>query len=143
MEENNFTLVSQLRKVAGSPRVSALRRLRAVDELAAMSCLYFVEPTDRPFVESSKRGRALIKKYLTDLLKGKAQAHRAVTLDRLRMVNGENIPGLFRCIDDPQTPAPAPVEPEPDLSTIEGIRVEIARLKAAQEAKKIGGLHVV
>jgi hypothetical protein len=105
-----------------------------------MSCLYFIEPTDRPFVESSKRGRALIKKYLTDLLKGKAR--RAITIDRLRMVNGENIPGLFRCIDDPKAPAPAPV-PETDLTTLSGIRTEIARLKAAQEAKKIGGLHNV
>jgi hypothetical protein len=85
-----------------------------VDELAAMSCLYFIEPTDRPFVESSKRGRALIKRYLTDLLKSKAQAHRAITLDRLRMVNGENIPGLFRCKDDPM--AKPEIEAKPSVA---------------------------
>jgi hypothetical protein len=108
-----------LRKVAGSKRVSALRRLKAVDELAAESCLWFTSPTEVLYTVSSNRSVKLIRSYLNQLLTGKAEAHRAIVVDRLRHIAGETIAGLYRAIGDPMS--------KPEVEAVPSVADELVR----------------
>jgi hypothetical protein len=117
-------LLALLRHVASSRKVSARRRLESIDELAAMDCLWFTEPTDRQYTLPPKRALTLIKKYLNQLLKGKAERHRASVADRVRFLKGYQVAGLYRALGDPLAPAPK-VEAKPDLGTISGIRAAV------------------
>jgi hypothetical protein len=101
-------LLALLRHVASSRKVSARRRLEAIDELAALDCLWFTEPTDRLYAAPSKRAVMLIRKYLNQLLKGKAERHRAAVADRLRFLKGYPVEGLYRAVGDPLHPVKEP-----------------------------------
>jgi hypothetical protein len=102
MERDN-QIIAILRRVASGQRVSARKRLDAIDALAALDSVYFTMPTHEQYKQAPARSRTMIYRLLKSLLNGKEQIRGKVG-DRLRFMRGYNVAGLYRAIGDPLNP---------------------------------------
>ena len=104
--ERDKSLIRNLRLIAVTKGFSAKRKLAAIDYLAELDGIYFLEPTTKEYTVPPERAKAIVTRLLKRLLKEDKKSARV--LDRLMFIRGEYVFGLYAAIGDPLHPVKEP-----------------------------------
>jgi len=137
----DIKLIALWRKVAASSTLSGKRRLEAIDRCASADGVYFTSLEDARQHQATvtpSRAKLLVERLLRKLANDERASVKArdSAVSRLAFIGGHAVSGLYKISDA------VPPEEKPDLNNIEGIRAEIARLKAKYGERKKEETHV-
>jgi hypothetical protein len=135
----DIKLISHWRKLAGSTRLPAGRRLYFIDQLAAIDNIYHIDGcSEGTFVPTAAHALTIVKSLLNKLMRENRTRDRirSRVIDRIAFMRGRDIKGFYRVADPLQAVTVTPVSTNPVadlLAKVEKFKNKEWRMKWNQQ----------